>query len=155
MPTADREKLVGTFQWRIAAQQDELEMIALERKALEIRATQSGVVTAVLANAGQAVDAGQALITLFQPASTEIVAYVPAAIGSGLTPGTAVSFERSSQPLKIFSTTVSRIGPHVVEVPEQVRAIPSVSEWALPVYLVQIEDAPAVPGESIRVRFAQ
>ena len=149
---ADIEKVVGAYHWRIAAEQEELELIALQRQRLVIRAPGAGFVTEVLASAGDYLVAGRPIASIVETVTRDAVGYVPAAEIGTVRPGMDAEFERSTAPGRLIATKVVSVGPALAELPVELRRIPTVPEWGIPVNLELTPEMGPIPGEVLRIR---
>jgi HlyD family secretion protein len=149
---ADVDKMFGAFQFRVAAQNDELEMIALEGTRLELRAPTSGLVTAVHVEIGQLVSEGRPVVTIVDTQPGGMIAYVPPGAVKHIKAGMSAVLERSTNPGRTIRTKVLSVGPTVEKIPQQLLMIPSIPEWGVPVYLEFTPEMASMPGEAVRVR---
>jgi len=149
-PNMDR--VLGPYAWRISVQQTELELIAMQRKQLILRAPVAGRIGRVLAHQGQSLSQGQVIVNIVDSKPRGLVTYVPETHVSRIRPGMPAILERSTDPGTIIRTKVLSIGPAVVEVPNKMQTVARVREWRVPVYLQITDEMNPLPGESIRVR---
>jgi HlyD family secretion protein len=149
---ADVDKMFGAFQFRVAAQNDELEMIALEGTRLELRAPTNGLVTAVHVEIGQLVSQGRPVVTIVDTQPGGMIAYVPPGAVKHIKAGMSAVLERSTNPGKTIRTKVLSVGPTVEKIPQQLLMIPTIPEWGVPVYLEFTPEMASMPGEAVRVR---
>jgi multidrug resistance efflux pump len=149
---ADLEKVLGTFQFRIQAEDLDLESIALERTRLDLRAPASGFVSVVHVEHGQLVTQGRPVITIVAPHPDAMIAFVPPGEIKYVKVGMAAALERSTNPGATIRSKVVALGPTVQAIPKQLLMIPSVPEWGVPVYLQVTDEMSSMPGEAVRVR---
>lgn len=154
LPPIDMDRMLGEYAWRIAAEESELEMIALERTRLEFRSPASGIVSAVHVPEGQFVADGRRVLTILDATPKGAVVYVPSAAVPGLAPGDPVELDCASQPGERFRGTIAHVGLRVAEVPPQALVTPGRREWAVPITLELAEGLQLRPGELVRARFA-
>lgn len=144
--------VLGPYAWRISVQQDELELIAMQRERLILRAPVAGRIGRVLARVGERLSQGQIVLNIIDTKPRGMVTYVPETHVSRIRAGMRAIIERSTDPGTIIETRVLSIGPAVVEVPTKMQTVPRVREWRVPVYLQITDEMSPIPGESVRVR---
>ncbi len=111
----------------------------------ELKAPVAGVVGSQVPAAGEWTTAGSPLVTITEPVSNEVVAYVAVPYANGLHLGTVVALQPDGG--TPVSGTIAGIGPSVEAVPEALHPISPT--WAMPVHIVT--EAMLVPGESVGV----
>ena len=113
--------------------------------ASELRATTAGVVGPMVPTAGEWTTAGSPLITITEPVSNEVVAYVAVPYARRLTVGTVIQIApEGGSPV---SGTIAQIGPALELVPEQLH--PAAPTWSMPVHVTTT--AMLAPGETVGV----
>ena len=113
--------------------------------ASELRATTAGVVGPLVPTAGEWTVAGSPLITITEPFSNEVVAYVAVPYARRLAVGTVV--EVAPEGGSPVPGTIAQIGPAVELVPEQLH--PAAPTWSMPVHVTTT--AMLAPGETVGV----
>lgn len=113
--------------------------------ASELRATTAGIVGPMVPTAGEWTTAGSPMVTITEPFSNEVVAYVAVPYARRLIVGTVIPIAPEGGSL--VSGTISQIGPAVELVPDQLH--PAAPTWSMPVRV--ITTAMLSPGETVGV----
>jgi multidrug resistance efflux pump len=146
-----QDALLDPFRWQIRVQETLLEQAAAALAQLRLVAPATGMVEEILFRQGQRVIAGAILMTVVEPRSPAIVAYVPEQLRGTIRSGAPMEVERSDIPGVRFPSRVASISSAVVLVPMRLWTDPRVEEWALAVLLDPIGDE--VPGQKLFVRW--
>lgn len=102
--------------------------------------------------AGEVVNAGDAILAVAEEKPTEIVMYVPEQQLGHLEKGMPVELARTRTPPQVVSSTIAHIGPAVELMPQRLWLNPALPQWGLPV-LIQIPPGlDLIPGEIVRIR---
>jgi len=119
----------------IVTEQKRVDEINVELKKLEIRVppSVSGKIVAIYRRPGQAVRAGELIMTIASPNSQHILSYVRQNPGLDLTTETRVVLRMRWIPIKIAETRITQIGPQLELIPPQQLRDPTIPEWGLPV----------------------
>jgi HlyD family secretion protein len=139
------EMMVNSYQAKIS----ELEQKVL---AQDIKAPISGTIISIHRLPGQAVTAGQAIMTIASEKGDYIVTYVRQSQVIQPTPGMTVNVHLRSAPRTIRSHVTS-IGPQVEKVPPEHLRDPRMLEWGLPVHVAIPPDTKLRPGELVDLFF--
>ncbi|MGE5612358.1 MAG: HlyD family secretion protein [Bacillota bacterium] len=153
--TTEAQKLLEPIRAGIAAQQAKIEEIELRNKALCIYAPTSGYVSAIHRRPGDAVMAGESIITLVNDQCDHIVSYVRQE--HRVKPSTEMFVEIRSRidggrPVR---AAVTKVGNFYEQIPTHQARDPKIIEWGVPV-LISIPpelDSKLKPGELVEVRF--
>lgn len=150
---ADVEAFVGPMREAITAQQHRIREIETQIDALRIEAPASGVIVAIHRRPGQAVRAGDPIITIAEEHSTRIVAYLRT--DQRLEPHVdmPVGVKRRTDPGRVHESRVEMIGPQVELIPPDQLRNPTVPEWGLPVSIALPADVELRPGEVVDLVF--
>lgn len=140
------DRLLEPMQWRLKAQDNELERIALEGRKLDLKAPVGGTVEAVHFHAGQWVPEGSTLLTIVEPTARRILAYVPEPARPKVSTAAAIHVVRDGSPIRREARVLS-MSPAVVRVPERLWLDPRTEEWAWEVVLAAGPDD--APGERV------
>lgn len=140
-----RAHLSYTGEAELAAAVARRDALQARLNANELRATTGGVVGPQVPTPGEWTAAGTALITVTEPVSNEVVAYVAVPYARTLTVGAAVQLMPEGQ--SAVSGTIAGIGPAVEPVPEALH--PMSPTWSMPVHIRT--DAQLAPGETVGV----
>ena len=135
----------------IAEQERLVEVLGLQRGALQLVAPADGQITQMLAAPGQGVVPGEALLMLTESAPREIVAYVRPeeleGIGESMTVDVIQSGDRRRMPAR-----VAGIGTAVEQLPVQLWRDPTRPEFGRPLMIHYDARMNLIPGERVTVR---
>jgi HlyD family secretion protein len=145
------DALLDPFRWQIRVQEIVLEQVALAMCQMRLVAPAAGIVEEIRFRPGERVAAGEILLTVVEPRSRGIVAYVPEQLRNTIRCGTPVEVERSDAPGTVLTSRVASVSPAVVLVPMRLWTDPRIEEWALAVYLEPTGEE--LPGQRLFVRW--
>jgi|GEM_PF-2307943 len=148
LPFADDSRLLA-LHVNVEVQRARVDALLLRRENLMIRAGAAAVVQRIDAKPGQAVLAGEAIVTLAAKHSQLILAWAPPAISKRLKAGDDLLV--SSAGTKPLKATLLRLGPAVEELPLAMRRNPAIAEYGHPFLIGLPENAEFIPGESVQV----
>jgi len=145
----------------IATQQATVQEAEVELKALDIRVPPSlskAKIVAIYRRPGQAVQAGEPIMTIASPDSAHIVSYVRQDPRLNLAENAPVVVHMRSIPLKAGEARITQIGPQIELVPLRQLRDPTVPEWGLPVQIAIPSEwrSPVMqlkPGELVDITF--
>jgi multidrug resistance efflux pump len=137
----------------IAVQEARIRELELQVKALEIRAPLDGTVAAIARLPGQAVRAGDTVVTIASDQAQYIVGYIRQQARFHPVVGMAVDVRLRSNPSVAIEAYVDRVGPQFELVPSHQLRDPRVAEWGLPVRIVLATQSELRPGELVDLRF--
>jgi multidrug resistance efflux pump len=157
---ADDDELVSNpmlqnkFSLEMMASSYQAKIQELEQKVLaqDIKAPISGTVVTIHRYPGQAVNAGQAIMTIASEKGEYIVTYVRQTQVIQPTPGMAVNVHLRSAPRTIRSH-VQSVGPAIEKIPPEHLRDPRITEWGLPVHISIPPDTKLRPGELVDLFF--
>lgn len=120
-------------------------------KTVDITAPLSGQVVALHRKPGDAVKAGQLLVSIAAERGRFITTYVRSEQRVQPEPGMAVDVRLKSDPSKTYRTTVERVGPQYEQVPPAQLRDRKAEEWGLPVIIAAPPEAALKPGELVYI----
>jgi len=140
----------------LARQMDEV-LVRLDsltrRESVELRAPFDGVVSLVQHTAGEAVLAGEPILTIAKKEPDNIVAYATERQVSRVRENTVVQLiDRNSSPNLMVDSQVVYVGPTVEQMPARLWRNPNIPQWGRPVLVKIPPDLKLVPGEVVGVR---
>ncbi|MCA8976279.1 MAG: biotin/lipoyl-binding protein [Planctomycetes bacterium] len=141
------ESTLAPMRWRLKEQQAALERIALDIGRLVLESPISGRVHAVMAQSGEWVPAGKALVAIVDPKPRRILAYVPDSVRGELGLQLPLTVVRGADTV-LGTTGVQSISPTAVRMPEQLWLDPRREEWGYEVVLAAT--GREVPGERLQ-----
>jgi multidrug resistance efflux pump len=126
----------------------------LEQRILaqDIKAPISGTIIAINKFPGQAITAGQAIITIAAEKGDYIVTYVRQSQYLQPTPGMTVNVHLRSAPRTIQSHVTS-VGPQLEQIPDIHLRDPRMPEWGIPVHVAIPPETKLRPGELVDLFF--
>ena len=116
---SDAEAQLAEARARLAAADEQCEKAT-------VRAPLSGVVSTQAAHAGDVVAPGAPLVSIIDPTSMELEAFVPSEALSALRVGAPVEFHIAGSPDELFTGRIDRISPVADAVTRQVRTYVSI-----------------------------
>jgi len=146
------DTILAPIHARILEQQAKLEELEVGRKALEIKTPMSGYVTSVHRKAGQAVHAGDDIMTLVDDRSRHIISYIRQ--DQRIHPSMSMTVEIRSRidGGKPVAATVANIGVNYEQIPVHQARDPRITEWGIPVLINLPVGMNLRPGELVEVR---
>jgi len=126
---------------------------ALEaRKALEFKAPFDGVVSQILHRPGEAVLAGEPIVTITEARPREIIGYVSEVQSHQIEKGMKVELIKTSKPEQIAYSKITYVGPNIEQMPMQLWRNPNFPQWGRP-FSVEVPDKiELLTGETIGIR---
>jgi multidrug resistance efflux pump len=144
----------------IAVQQRQMEEVRAQldalnrRRALELTAPLDGVVSSVWKGPGEAVTAGDPIMTISASKPSEVVGYAGRDQFGLVKEDMAVEIIKPSHPPQIVSSRVTYVGPAVVQLPVQLWLNPNVPQYGRPFKVALPADSrfTLLPGEVVGIR---
>ena len=146
-------RLLAAVQARTAVQECRIRELQLQIASLEVRAPISGTISAIHLWPGQAIRAGDPIVTIAADHSRYIVSYVRQEQRFRPTTGTLVAVRLRDPGSRATQATVERVGPQVEPVPIHQLRDPKVPEWGLPVRITLPPALNVRPGELMDITF--
>jgi RND family efflux transporter MFP subunit len=106
-----RQAAARSAQEKVAAAHAQLDLARNRQSYAELTAPTDGVVTALLAEAGQVVAEGQPVLRLANPEERELVVQVPEAAVAGLAPGDAARVGFWARPGETLTASLRELSP--------------------------------------------
>ena len=118
-----------------------------------VRRTGEGVVRQMLLRAGEAVLAGEPILTISATSPSEIIAYVGGdrLIGR-VREGMTVQLVKESVPAQIASSRVTYLGPIMEVMPQRLWIAPDIPQWGRPMLIEIPPGFKLLPGEIIGIK---
>ena len=136
----------------IAVQQQRIEELKARRVALVLRSPVHGVVSQILARPGEAVLAGDPILTIAEVEPSEIVAYAGEDQISQIKEGMPVELVKNTEPARIMSSQVLYVGPMVEQMPPRLWRNPNIPQWGCPILISIPPSLELRPGELVAIR---
>ncbi len=145
------DRIMAPIRAAIETQNARLEELQVQLQSLDIRSPIDGRVTKLNRHPGQSAKRGEAIITVTQDRSHQVLSYVRAE--QRLTPVAGMKVEvraRNGSHAELF---VKSVGPAFEQIPLHHLRDPRLVEWGVPVLIDVPNDLQLQPGESVGVRF--
>ena len=139
---------LAPLRWRLKEQETQLERIALDAQALDVRSPMRGHIAAIDANPGEWARAGRAIARIVDSTPRRILAYVPDTMRQRLSTARSLQVHRADSSL-LGPTNVLSISPTVVRLPERLWRDPQREEWGYEVVLAAT--GAEMPGERVQL----
>ncbi len=139
---------MAPLRWRLKQQEAQIERLALDAQALDLRAPISGHIASLDVKSGEWATAGRTIATIVDPTPRRIRAYVPDTMRTRLQTATTLQVQRADSSL-LGATTILSISPTVVRVPERLWRDPQREEWGYEVLVTAI--GTELPGERVHL----
>ena len=120
---------------------------------MTLTATLDGVVSQIYYGAGDAVLAGEPIITIVDESKpTEIVAYASEQQTSTIKEKMKVRLIKNSYPAQIATSRVIHLGPNIELMPERLWRNPNIPQWGRPILIKIPKGLKLIQGEIIGVK---
>jgi len=149
----ETEILLKPLEYAIKVQEVQIERANLAISKLVLEAPACGRVAAIFHRPGEFVNVGQPVLSIVDPNSTEIVAYLPETRLLDIEEGTEVVVRRKFDPGMFFRSTVAFLGPSVEQLPARLFPGSMTPSWGVAVHIPVPETLAVKPGEAIEVGF--
>jgi multidrug resistance efflux pump len=133
-------------------QQQRVEALLARRLPLELKCPFDGLVSQVWHRAGEAVQVGEAILTLTRSRPTEIMAYAGQDQLGSVRQNMKVELVKSNPPEQVAVSQVAYVGPVMELMPERLWQNPNIPQYGLPVMIRIPPGMQLVGGEMVGVR---
>ncbi len=151
--TPDVDLLIKPLENAIKVQEIRIEQVNLAIVRLVLRAPADGRVVEIFRRAGEVVAAGQPVVSIIEPLSTQMVAYLPEPRILDYQPGAQVRFRRAADPGRVFDSWIAHMGSNVNPIPRRLGPGAADPGWGLAVFIPLPDSLEALPGEAFEVFF--
>lgn len=148
----DIEKTLEPIRQAIQVQNQRIEELKIEGKALVLRAPLNGIVSQILQRPGETVMPGEPVVTIAEKDPALIVAYLPESGISDIQVGKKLEIIKSSNPPQIAESSIMRIGPTVETKPEMYWRNPNVPERGRACMIAVNPKLKLLSGERVGIR---
>ncbi|MDP6380371.1 MAG: HlyD family efflux transporter periplasmic adaptor subunit [Phycisphaerae bacterium] len=147
------ETVVAPIRSEIAAQEARVRELQIQVSALQLRSPISGKVSAIYRLPGNAVRAGDVIMTVAADHSQRIISYLRE--GQRFRPevGMEVTIRTRSEKPRMVKAMIEQIGPQFEAIPEHQLRHRDLVEWGLPVSISLPEGVGLIPGELVDITF--
>lgn len=123
-----------------------------QRHALELTSPVDGVVSQIWRNEGEAVVAGDPIVTIAELRSTEVIGFAQPEMASLVHENMTVEIVKVSPPMQVAQARIAYVGPTVEEMPAQLWQNPNAPQWGRPFTVTIPPDLAVIPGEVVGIR---
>ena len=141
---AVQERLMQEISVRLAALE--------QRRVLELASPVDGVVSQIWHAPGEAVTAGDPILTIAVSRPTEVIGYAQQGQVGQVRENMAVQIAKVSDPLQVATARVTYVGPAVEEMPAQLWQNPTVPQYGRPFKVQLPPELAVIPGEVVGIR---
>jgi len=149
----DSEQILKPLEYAVKVQEVRIEKVNLAIVKRVLRSPADGKVIEILRRPGEIVAMGQPVVTIIEPKSGEVVAYLPEERILDVKAGQPVKVRRKADPSQEYLSTVASIGTGVQQLPARIDPAAVVPRWGLAVHIPLSESLEAKPGESFEIIF--
>jgi multidrug resistance efflux pump len=136
----------------VRAQEQRIEEIQIQRRALTLRSPVVGQVSQVLARRGQSLQPGEPLLFVLGQRVSEILAYAPESAARQITVRSQVAAARRGDPSLVAESIITRVGPSIEQMPQRMWRDPGIPEYGLPFVVAAVPALKLTPGEIVEIR---
>ena len=147
------EAILAPFRAAITTQEALIRETETQLAATDVRSPVDGMVSAIYYHPGQAVKAGEWIMTISANQNQYVVCYLRQEQRIQPKVGMPVEVHVRSIPVNVIPARVDRVGGQVEAVPPHQLRDPKTVEWGLPVRIVLPTGAILRPGELVDVTF--
>ncbi len=123
-----------------------------DRHELKLMSPVNGVVSQIWRNEGEAVIAGDPIVTIAETESLEVIGYAAQDMASLIYEDMTVEIVKVTPPMQVAQATVTDVGPAVEEMPARLWQNPNTPQWGRPFAVTIPSDLKVIPGEVVGVR---
>lgn len=149
-PSSDSELKVISNQ--IIVQQQRIEELRARRTPLVLKSPLDGVVAQVYHRPGEAVLAGDIILTVAEAKPTEVIAYAREDQLAGVRERMPVELIKINDSARIVRSQVAQLGTNIELMPQQLWRNPNAPQWGRPVLITVPAGFDLVPGEIVGIR---
>lgn len=151
--TPEAELILKPYENAIMVQEIRIEQANLAVRSRILRSPVDGVVAEILRRPGEVVSSGQSVISILEPVSARVVAYIPEQSIFNLQPGERVKIVRVADPGCVFYSSITFLGGSVEQLPSRYTPGTMIPEWGLSVSISLPDSLMARPGEAFHLFF--
>jgi len=144
-------KATKVLDQRVKELNEQLKALDL-RESLELRSSFDGVVSQINHQPGEAVLAGEPILTIAETEPSEIVAYAREDQLGLVRESRQVEIIKDSEPPQIAWSEVSYIGPAFEQMPARLWRNPNIPQWGRPILIKIPPGLKLIPGELVGIR---
>jgi multidrug resistance efflux pump len=150
LPPVDIE--LGVIQKAIAVQERRVGEILARQEPLVLKSPFDGAVGVIARGPGEAVTAGEPILTIVEARPAEIIAYARADQLDRIHKRMSVELVRPGEPTKIARSQIVYLGPQMELMPERLWQNPNMPQWGRPMVIKVPPGMELVCGEMVGIR---
>lgn len=151
--TGSEDVMLRPFEYALRVQEIRIEKVNLAITQLVLRAPAAGCVTKIFKRSGEALLQGEAVVSILDPRSNEILAYVAEENILRVEQGSSVTLRRKADPKTILEGTVAFLGEEIGQLPVRLNPMVTVPRWGLAVTISLPDSMWVKPGEAFDIFF--
>jgi multidrug resistance efflux pump len=140
------------IQKAIAVQMQRMEELVARRQPLVLTSPIDGVVSLVQHKAGEAILAGEPILSIAEVKPSEIVAYAGEDQLGRVREGLVVELIKDGEPPQVANSQVVYLGPGMELMPQRLWRNPNIPQWGQPVLIKIPPGMELLPGEPVGIR---
>jgi multidrug resistance efflux pump len=140
------------IQKAIAVQEKLIDEILARKTPLVLKSPLEGVVSIIARGPGEAVTAGESILTVVEAKPTEIVAYASEDQLDRIRERMAVELVRPGERTKIARSQIVHLGPQMELMPERLWQNPNIPQWGRPMLIKVPPGMDLVCGQVVGIR---
>jgi multidrug resistance efflux pump len=140
------------IQKAVAVQEQRIEELLARRQPLVLTSPIDGVVSLVQHKAGEAILAGEPILSIAEVKPSEIVAYAGEDQLGRVREGLVVELVKDGEPAQVANSQVVYLGPGMELMPQRLWRNPNVPQWGQPVLIKIPPGMELLPGEPVGIR---
>jgi multidrug resistance efflux pump len=136
----------------IAVQEQRIQELSARRRPLVLTSPTDGVVSLIQRRAGEAVLAGDTILTIAETIPSEIVAYANEGQSDRVREGMVVELVKHGEPAQLARSQVVYLGPAMELMPQRLWPNPNMPQWGQPMLIKIPPGLELLPGEAVGIR---
>ncbi len=136
----------------IKVQEQRMDELTVKYAALQLKAPFDGAVSQVLRQPGEAVLAGEPILTVTEVKPSEIIAYVSESQANLIQEGMKVELIKDSEVAQIVTSYVKYVGPTIEQMPMRWWRNPNIPQWGRPFLVEAPTQMKLIMGERVGIR---
>jgi len=146
------DSALNVIRQAIKVQERRMDELTVRRAELQLKAPFDGAVSQVLRQSGEAVLAGEPILTITETKPSDIIAYVSESQVNLIQEGMQVELIKDSEPAQIAGSTITYVGPAVVQMPVRWWRNPNIPQWGRPFRVEAPAQMKLAIGERVGIR---
>lgn len=144
-------KAIGVEEGRMREVSAQLEALT-QRHELKLTSPVDGVVSQIWRNEGEAVTAGDPIVTIAEVRSREVIGFARQELAGLVRESMTVEIVKATEPMQVATSEITYVGPVVEQMPAQLWQNPNTPQWGRPFTVSIPPDLTITPGEVVGIR---